>query len=160
MNQETEIINSSRMTVLSEFPVEYENDEQITKPEDAEKADLYICSLDENIVVAYRSAKTGRRISELVFEKTNVSAVAGSVDKLLETENPWDAPLEIESGRDKILITYSSSWAGNLPAPLERINVYNRRDYELDDLRARDVWLSLPPKTARRFAVEMTKLFG
>ncbi len=159
MNKEPEIIDSNQMKVLSNFPIEYENDEEITKPESAEKAELSICSLDKNIIIAYRSKKSGRLISEIIFDKQNILLVAKNVDKLLSEEKPWDKPIEFENGKDKLLITYSSSWAHNLPAPFERINIYNRRNYELDNLQSRDIWLSLPPEMAQRFADEITKLF-
>lgn len=159
MNEQAEIIDSSKMQILNCFPVEYENDEEITAPENAEKSEVCVCSLDKNIIVASRSKKSGRLIGEIVFDKRSASPVAKGFDKLLSEEKPTDAPVEFENGADKILITFSSSWAHNLPAPLERINFYNRRNYELDDLRSRDIWLSLPPKSARRLADELAKLF-
>lgn len=70
MNEEPEIIDSSEMEILNQFLIEYENDEEITKPESTEKAELYICSLDKDIIIAYRSKRSGRRISEIVVEKT------------------------------------------------------------------------------------------
>lgn len=149
------------MNELSRFPIEYENDEEITKPESTEKAELYICFLDTDIIIAYRSKRSGRRISEIVFERQNALFVAESIKELLNREKPWEESISLENGKDKLLIYYSSSWAHNLPAPFERVNVKNSgRNYELDDLRSRDIWLSLPPRMAQRFADEIQKLFG
>lgn len=160
MAEAAEKIDSSQMKILSEFSVEYENDEEITKPDSAEKKKVFLCSLDENVIVAYQSRITGRIVSVIVFEKDNAFEVGKTINKILDSREPWSEPAEIEEGKDKILITYSSSWAHNLPAPLERINVYNRRNYELDELRAQDMWLSLPPKMAKKFADEIEKQFG
>lgn len=155
MAERIEKIDSSGMRVLSEFPVKYENDEELTIPHEAEKATILIGALDENIIIAYSSKKTGNIISEIVFERNNIFSVGQSISEILEKREPWNEPFKYESGKDNILVTYSSSWAHNLPAPLERVNVYNRRNYELDGLRARDMWLSLPPKMARKLADEI-----
>ena len=159
MNDQAETIDSSEMQILDEFPVEYRNDEEITAPENSEKAGLAVCALVENIIIAYRSRKSGRLIGEIVFEKQSGAPIAAGIDELLSQEKPWDAPIEIKDGKDEILMTFSSSQAHNLPAPLERVNIYNRRNYELDGLRSRDVWVSLPPHSAQQLAKSLAKLF-
>lgn len=160
MTENVEKFDTSRMEILSEFPVKYDNDEEITKPQDSDKAKIYIASLNENVVIAYQSRKTGRIVSDIVFEKDSILSVGKGVNEVLEKDEPWKEPVEYEKGRDNVLITYSSSFGHDVVAPLERVNVYNRRNYELDGLRAQDMWLSLPPRMAKKLADETEKLFG
>lgn len=159
MDETAEIIDSSQMNVLSEFSLEYENDEEITKAESTTRVKLYLGTLKDDVIISSLSRNTQEMQGDLVVEKQNIRFVGESINELLKKEKPWEESIKEESGKDKILITYSSSWAHNLPAPFERINVYNRRNYELDGLRSRDWWLTLPPKMAQRLADEITKLF-
>lgn len=149
------------MSVLSEFPLEYENDEEITKAEDTEGTRLYIGSSGSDIIIGQLSRITNRIRGVLLVEKQNLLFIGESIDELLDREKPWEESIKLESGKDKLLIYYSNSWAHNLPAPFERVNVENSgRNYELDNLRSRDIWLSLPPKMAQKLADEIQRLFG
>lgn len=160
MTENVETFDSKQMEILTEFPVEYDNDEEITVPQNAEKSHVLLARLGENLVIGYRWKKTGEAVGSVIFENRNILSVADGIVKLLNEEEPWNAPLEFDAGRDKVLITYSSSWAHNLPAPLERVNVYNHGSYEFDGLRAHDVWFSVPPKFAQKLADEIKKCSG
>ena len=159
MNEEPEIIDSSKMEVLSEFPLEYENDEEITKAESTSRIKTYVGVIGNNVIISSLSKNTHEITGDLVVEKRNIMFIAESINELLDREKAWEESIKKESGKDKLLIYYSSSWANNLPAPFERINIENKRNYELDDLRSRDWWLILPPRMAQRLADEITKLF-
>lgn len=159
MNDEVEIIDSSKIEILSEFPLEYESDEEITKAEGTAGIKLYVGIRENDVIISSLSRNTHEVRGDLVVEKQNILFVAESMKELLNRDKPWEESIKKESGKDKLLIYYSSSWAHNLPAPFERINIENKRNYELDDLRSRDWWLILPPRMAQRFADEITKLF-
>ncbi len=159
MNEEPEIIDSSKMEILSEFPLEYENDEEITKAESTARVNLYIGVMENDVVISSLSRNTHEIRGDLVVEKQNILFVAESINKLLDKEKPWEESIKKESEKDDLLIYYSSSWANNLPAPFERIVVRNRRNYVLDRLEAMFLGLELPPKMAQRLADEITKLF-
>lgn len=159
MTEGIEKFNPDQMEILSEFPVEYDNDEEITVPQNAEKSHVLLGTLGENIVIAYRSKKSNRIITDVVFEKESILSVGKSINGILREGELWTQPVEYEKGKDKVLVTYSSSFGHTITAPLERVNVYNRRDYELDGLRAQDMWLSLPPRMAKKLAGEIEKIF-
>lgn len=147
------------MEILSEFPLEYDNDEEITKSESTSRIKTYIGTLENDVIISSLSRNTHEVTGDLVVEKQNITFIAESINRLLDEEKPWEESIKKESGKDKLLIYYSSSWANNLPAPYERINVENKRNYELDNLRSRDWWLELPPRMAQRLADEIIKLF-
>ncbi|MDQ3323397.1 MAG: hypothetical protein M3525_13350, partial [Acidobacteriota bacterium] len=136
MNEEAEIIDSSKMEILSEFPLEYENDEEITKAESTARTKLYIGTIGSDVIISSLSRNTNEIRGDLVVEKQNIVFVGESINELLNREKPWEESIKKESGKDKLLIYYSSSWANNLPAPFERIVVRNRRNYVLDRLEA------------------------
>ncbi|MDQ3323974.1 MAG: hypothetical protein M3525_16290 [Acidobacteriota bacterium] len=148
------------MEVLSEFPLEYDNDEEITKSESTSRIKTYIGIIENNVIISSLSRNTGEITGDLVVEKRNIVFIADSINELLNREKPWEESIKAESGKDKLLIYYSSSWANNLPAPFERVNIENKRNYELDNLRSRDWWLILPPRMAQKLADEIAKLFG
>jgi hypothetical protein len=159
MNEEPEIIDSSKMEVLSEFPLEYENDEEITKAESTAGIKLYVGIMENDVIISSLSRNTHEVRGDLVVEKQNILFVAESIKELLNRDKPWEESIKKESGKDKLLIYYSSSWAHNLPAPFERVVVRNRRNYVVDRLESTFLGLELPPKMAQRFADEITKLF-
>jgi len=167
MNEKTQMIDSVEYEVidfrqaqtLGEISIEYENDERITKPESATQNKLFIGVAEDDVVVSSLARNGGKVSGELAIEKENILFVADAIEKLLSAEKPWENPIERKNGKDDLLIFYSSSWAHNLPAPLERIVVRNRRRYVIDGLRAHLLGLELPPGAAREFAGEIKKLF-
>ena len=52
MNEEPEIIDSSKMEVLSELLIEYENDEEITKAESTSRIKTYIGVIGNNVIIS------------------------------------------------------------------------------------------------------------
>ena len=156
---EYEVINSDDAEVLAEIMVEYDNDEEITKPDSALETKIFICRLNEAETVFRSLGRNSGKISgDLVIEMQNLPFIAESIGRMLNEEKPWDESFELKNGKDDLLINFTSSWAGNLPAPLERISINNRRRYVLDGLRAQLLGLNLPLRTARKTAEEIEKL--
>ena len=159
MNEQTEIFDSAKMKVLGEFALEYDNDETITQPAESSRAKIFVGTIGENIIIASQSRNTQEITGDLIVEKQNLRFIAESIEDLLDREKPWEAAIERESGKDNLQIYLTNSWAHNLPAPLERINIKNSRNYELDGLRSRDWWLSLPPRMAQKLLDEIKNHF-
>ncbi len=90
MNEEPEIIDSSRMEVLSEFPLEYENDEEITKAESTARVKLYIGIMENDVIISSLSRNTHEIRGDLVVEKQNILFVAKSINEFLDKEKPWE----------------------------------------------------------------------
>ncbi len=95
MNEEPEIIDSSRMEVLSEFPLEYENDEEITKAESTKaestaRVKLYIGIMENDVIISSLSRNTHEIRGDLVVEKQNILFVAKSINEFLDKEKPWE----------------------------------------------------------------------
>lgn len=156
---EYEVIDSSRARILGEISIGYENDEEITKPDSAAQTKLFIGGAETDVVISSLARNSEKVSGELAVEKENILFVADSIEKLLGAEKPWETPIEAKRGKDDLLIFYSSSWAHNLPAPLERVVVRNRRRYVIDGLRAHLLGLEMPPRAARKFVEEIRKLF-
>lgn len=156
---EYEVIDASRAQTLGEISIEYENDEEITKPESATQTKLFIGVAGDEVVISSLNKNSGKVSGELAVEKENILFVADAIEKLSGEEKPWEKPIEAQRGKDDLLVFYSSSWAHNLPAPLERVVVRNRRQYVIDGLRSHLLGLELPPPAARKFAAEIKKLF-
>ena len=156
---EYEITNSDNAEVLAEIPVEYDNDEEITKPDSALETKIFICRLNKTETVFRSLGRNSGKISgDLVVETQNLPFIAESIKKFLNEEKPWNESFELKNGKDDLLIQFTSSWAGNLPAPLERISINNRRRYLLDNLRAHLLGLNLPLRTAEKTAQEIENL--
>ncbi len=160
MSEDVETIDSSRMRVLGEFELEYENDELITKPDAAARVKLFIGESGGDVIVASLSRNTGETRGDLALGKENILFAAESIELLLERETPWEEAIRRKSGRDELLIYFSSSWPHNLPAAFERVNLENKRKYKLDGLRSQVLGLSLPPRMARRLAFEIKRIFA
>lgn len=156
---EYEIIESDNAEVLAEIPFDYDNDEEITKPDSTLETKIFVCRLNETETV-FRSLdrNSGKISGDLVIETQNLPFVAESIDRLLSLEKPWNENLELKNGKDDLLIYFASSWAGNLPAPFERISVNNRRLYVLDGLRSQLLGVNLPLKTAHKIVEEIRKI--
>lgn len=157
MKQGAEIFNSEEAETIAEIDIEYLHDEEITVPQFAYQSKLLIGKLGDDFVVSatWRSTGTGRGI--LVFERGSGSAVCDAIDRILASPEPWETPIEISNGSDRLTVTFSSSWSHTVPAPLERLNIRNRRNYVLDGVEAAVEGISLPPASARRFADEMRR---
>lgn len=150
--QETETISSADAEILAAVDIEYANDEELTVPQFAGKSKLLIGRLGSDIVVSSVWRNTGKASGDVVFEQNSGTKVCDAVEQLLSAETPWEKPISIDTGKDKLTVSFSSSWPHNTSAPLERVQVINRRNYVLDGLESHIVEISLPPSQARKFA--------
>lgn len=155
MEQEPENIRSADAEMLTEINIEYPYDEELTVPQFAGKSKLMIGTLGNDIVVSSIWRNSGKASGDVVFERGNGLAICDAIDKVLSAETPWEERVEIADGKDKITVSFSSSWPHNTTAPLERVQVINRRNYTLDGLESHIVYVLLPPTQAKKFADEL-----
>lgn len=152
MPEKPETILSVDAETLAVIDVEYSNDEVLTVPQFAGKSKVLIGRLGEDIVVSSVWRNSGKTSGDVVFERQNGVVVCDALEKLLASDMPWEQPISITNGNDKLTVSFSSSWPHNTTAPIERIQIINRRNYLLDGLESHIVEVSLPPSQARKFA--------
>jgi hypothetical protein len=155
---EPEIFTSTDAEILAELNIENPYDEELTVPQFAGKSKLMIGTLGEDVVVSSVWRNSGKASGDVVFGWANAAAVVDAIERLLSFESPWEQPISITNGMDKLSVSFSSSWPHNTTAPLERVQVINRRNYMLDGLESHIVEISLPPSQARKFADELRRV--
>lgn len=160
MQQETETIRSADAETLAEIDIEYSYDEELTVPQFAGKSKLLIGRLGDDIVVSSVWRNSGKASGDVVFQRRNAIEICEAIERLLSAEEAWDHPIAIENGKDKVTVSFSSSWPHNTTAPLERVQVINRRSYLLDGLESHIVEISLPPSQAKKFAEKLRQAVG
>jgi len=149
------------MEVLSEFPVEYENDEETLAPHLSSLKKVFIGSLNGFAVFA-SSAANGRITPDLAFDKGNFSVLTGMLDKALKGDFEG-GNLYVESGADKLSVGVNGNFPHTLTAPFERIYLINLRPIFLNEGDSLDqgyAGLKLPPKSAARLCEEMKNLIA
>ena len=152
MEQEPEAIRSADAETLAGMDIEYLYDEELTVPQFAGASRLMIGTLGDDIVVSSIWRNSGKASGDVAFDRRNGLAICDAIDKILSAETPWEERVEIADGKDKITVSFSSSWPHNTTAPLERVQVINRRNYTLDGLESHIVYVLLPPSQAKKFA--------
>lgn len=161
MSEAVETIDASRMEVLSEFPVEYENDEQTLAPHLSAVKKVFIGALNDFAVLS-SSAGNGEATPDLAFDKGNFPVLTEMLDKVLKGDFEGES-LSVESGADKLSVGVNSNFPHTLTAPFERIYLLNLRPVffnEGDGLDQSYAGLKLPPKSAARLCDEMKKLIA
>lgn len=158
MQQETETISSADAKTLAEIEIEYANDEELTVPQFAGKSKVLIGTRGDDIVVSSVWRNSGKTSGDVVFSRANGIEISDAIEQLLSAEAPWNQPISILKGKDKVVVSFSSSWPHNTTAPLERVQVINRRNYVLDGLESHIVEVSLPPSQARKFADKLREV--
>jgi hypothetical protein len=161
MSDAVETIDVSRMKVLSEFPVEYENDEETLAPHLSSLKKVFIGSLN-GFAVLSSSAANGQITPDLAFDKGNVSVLTGMLEKALKSDFEGES-LYVESGADKLSVGVNSNFPHTLTAPFERIYLINLRPIFLNEGDSLDqgyAGLKLPPKSAARLCKEMKNLIA
>ena len=158
MQQTPETIRSADAETLAEMDIEYPFDEELTVPQFSGESRLFIGKLSDDIVVSSVWRASGKVSGNVVFHRRNGIAICDAIDQLLTSESAWEHPVSITEGKDSITVSFSSSWPHNTPAPLERINVINRRNYLLDGLESHIVEISLPPSEAKKFADKLRQI--
>jgi hypothetical protein len=164
MSDAVEKIDASEMEILCEFPVEYDNDEEILAPHLASVKKVFIGGLD-GLAVLSSSAPNAQMTPDLAFDKTNFSLLTEMLGKALKGDfaGQSEEGLYVESGRDKLGVGVNSNFPHSLTAPFERIYLINLRPIFLnegDKLDQGYAGLKLPPKSAARLFEEMKNLIA
>jgi hypothetical protein len=160
MEPETEIISSADAETMAELDIEYPHDEELTVPQFAYQSRLLIGKLRDDLVISAVWKSTGTSRGILVFQQANRAALSDAIDRILASPEPWENAAEVSSGKDKLVIAFSNSWSHTTPAPLERLNVRNQRNYVLDGVESTHEGISLPPASARLLAGKLRTLPG
>jgi hypothetical protein len=160
-----EVVDSKDAKIISEVSVEYENDEEITKPESTQEEKILIGFLNDDVLILGLSKKNKDVYGMSVIKKENILFVAESIEKLLNEEKPWEKRFEFkesenDSFADNIEVLFISSWSHNLIAPFERIVIRNRRKYVIDDLRSNIIEPEIPIKTAKKLSEKLKEIFN
>lgn len=162
MSDAIETIDAGRIEILSEFSVEYENDEEILAPHLAVIKKVFIGTLD-NMVVFSSSAANGKRTPDMAMDRANFWLLVGMLDKALKGDFDGNAEesLYVERGADKLGVGLNSNFPHGLTAPFERVYLINLRPLFLNEGDSLDqgyAGLKLPRKSAERLYAEMRKL--
>jgi len=161
MSDAFETIDAKKMEILSEFPVEYENEEETLAPHLASLKKVFIGSLNGFAVLA-SSAANGQITPDLAFDKGNFPVLTEMLVKTLKGDFDGES-LSVESGADKLSVGVNSNFPHTLTAPFERIYLINLRPVFLNEGDSLDQGyggLKLPPKSAARLCEEMKNLIS
>ena len=158
MDEEIEIVDSSAMRILSEFAVEYDEDEQLLSPDFTNIAECFIKTGGDWIVIATNSKGSPEAVGNIAFEMQNLALVAENLGDVLAGKLRDEArdSLTFKSGGDEIVVSADSVLPLNQLVPRERVTISNLREMELDGLEF--MQLALPVKAAERLHKEFKKL--
>ncbi|MET0753130.1 MAG: hypothetical protein ABWZ66_07145, partial [Pyrinomonadaceae bacterium] len=160
-SEAVEKIDASRMEVLSEFPVEYDNDEETLTPHLASLKKVFVGKLN-GFAVLSSSASIGQMTPDVAFDKGNFPVLTEMLDKALKGDFDGES-LSVESGADKLSVGVNRNFPHTSTAPLERIYLINLRPVFLNEGDSLDqgyAGLKLPSKSAARLCEEMKKLLA
>ena len=160
MDEEIEMVDSGSMRILSEFAVEYDEDERLLSPDFTNLAECFIKTDDDWIVIATNSKGSPEAVGNVAFEGGNVALVAENLSDVLSgklREEGTDS-LKFERGGDEMVFSADSVFPLNQPVPRERVTISNLRELELDGLEF--MQLALPVKAAEKLCEELKKLSG
>ncbi len=161
MSEAVETVDARRMEVLSEFPVEYDNDEETLAPHLSSLKKVFVGKLN-GFAVLSSSAANGQMTPDLAMDKSNFSVLTEMLEKTLKGDSAEES-LNVESGADKLSVGVNSNFPHTLTAPLERIYLLNLRPIFLNEGDSLDqgyAGLKLPPKSAARLCEVMKKLIA
>lgn len=158
MDEEIEIVDSGAMKVLSEFAVEYDEEEQVLSPDFTNIAECFIKADEKWIVVATNSKGSRDAVGNIAFERGNLALVAENLGGVLagKLRETGAESLKFESGADEMIFSADSVFPLNQLVPRERVTISNLRELELDGLEF--MQLALPEKAAEKLFEELKKL--
>ena len=136
MQQDTETISSADANTLGEIEIEYAYDEELTVPQFAGVSKVLIGTLGDDIIVSSVWRNSGKTSGNVVFDRQNTAAICEAIEQLVSAETRSEEPILVTNGKDSVTVSFTSSWPHNTTAPLERIQVINRRNYLLDGLES------------------------
>lgn len=159
MDEEPEIIDSTNMEILSEFLIEYD-EEEISSPSSTNGKNCFIKASDGWIVFAANSKGSDEAIGEVAFERASFKQLSQELEAVLSGKlykEKLDA-LTFQNGKDEMIISATSNLPLNQFAWVNRVNISNLRQIELDEIEYGE--LSFPVKAARRLHQEMKRLIA
>lgn len=158
MDEEIEIVDSGAMENVSEFVVEYDDEEQLLSPDFTNIAECFIKTGDGWIVIATNSKGSPEAVGNIAFEIQNLALVAENLGDVLAGKLRDEAKdnLKFKSGGDEIIFSADTVFPLNQLIPRERVTISNLRELELDGLEF--MQLALPIKAAERLYEELKKL--
>ena len=159
MNEEPEIVDSTNMEILSEFSVEYD-DEEIASPSSTNIKKCFIKAFDGWVVFATNSKGLDEAIGNVAFERGSFIQLSQELEAVLSGklyEEKLDA-LTFQNGKDEMIISATSNLPLNQFAWMNRVNISNLRQIELDEIEYGE--LSLPVKAVRKLHQEMKRLIA
>ena len=159
MNEEPEIIDSTDMEILSEFAVEYDEAE-LESTGSTNMKNCFIKASDEWVVFAANSKGSDEAVGSVAFERGTFRRLTEELAAVLAGklhDEKLDA-LTFKNGRDEMTVGASSSLPLNQLAWVNRVNISNLREIELDEIEYGQ--MSLPVEAARRLHEEMKRLIA
>lgn len=158
-NEELEIVDSTSMEILSEFAVEYDQ-EELDSPSSTNIKSCFIKASGEWVVLATSSKGSGVAMGDVAFGRGAFKQLSQELEAVLGGKlhrEKLDA-LTFSSGRDEMIVSATSSLPLNQLAWVNRINIANLREIELDEVGYGE--LSLPVEAAKKLHQEMQRLVG
>lgn len=158
-NEELEVVDSTGMEILSEFAVEYDQAE-LDSPSLTNIKNCFIKASGEWIVLATSSKGSGVAMGDVAFGRGAFRQLSQELEAVLGGKlhrEKLDA-LSFSIGRDQMIVSATSSLPLNQLAWINRINISNLREIELDELEYGE--LSLPVEAAKKLHQEMRRLIS
>lgn len=159
MNETPEIVDSTDMEILSEFAVEYDQAE-LESPNSTNMKNCFIKASEKWVVFAANSKGSDAAVGDVAFERGTFKRLTEELEAVLSGklhEEKLDA-LTFENGRDRMIVSATSNLPLNQLAWINRINISNLREIELDELEYGQ--MSFPVETARKLYQEMRRLIA
>lgn len=151
VNQEIEVIDSSKMTVLAEFDYVDEPMDNIT---------YYYLGVLDNLFIVRVKGEVGNTVGATFFERANYKDLIRMIEdvyagKLYETNQ---TALEVEKGKDDIIVSVMSAMPHTATRPIERLFVKNVRRAKLDKLQLGGFDVTASLETGRKLLAEMKRI--
>lgn len=159
MNEKPEIVDSTDMETLCEFPVEYDEAE-LESLSSTNMKNCFIKASDEWVVFAANSKGSDEAVGNVAFEPGSFKRLTEELGAVLAGKL-HDEKLDdvtFKDGADEIVVSASSNLPLNQLAWVNRVNITNLREIELDELEYGQ--MSLPVEAARKLHREMKRLIA
>lgn len=157
MSDARQTIDSSAMTILTDFPVEYD-DAEIESPGSTNIKECFVKTDGDWIVLATNSRGANEPIGNVAFEASTAALLSEELKAVLSgklREEEADAAT-VKNGADTIIISATSNLPINQTSWVNRVSISNLREIELDEIEFGE--LSLPVRAARRLSEELERL--
>lgn len=129
MNEEPEIIDSTDMEILSEFPVKYDEVE-LESPSSTNMKNCFIKASDRWVVFAANSKGSDEAVGNVAFKRGTFRRLSQELEAVLSGKlykEKLDV-LTFENGLDEMIVSATSNLPLNQFAWVNRINISNLRE--------------------------------